>query len=157
MGGIAPLTGIALLCGCVLSGCAADPGAGGGMLFSNAAKVHIYTPEEQANMSTAGTIPTMVAPSELRAYFSNKTPKPTGEVNYCDAGLPALVQARRNEALAAIDEACGGKDQYSIRHEGLGNVKAHYVGSVQLTPSCSRSKVIIFRCSGRQPQPDLRK
>ena len=58
-----------------LSGCAADPGARGGVLFSNAAKVtHIYTPEEQANMTAEGTIPTMVAPSELRAYFENANP-----------------------------------------------------------------------------------
>lgn len=143
----------------MLSGCAVDPGARNGGLFSNAAKVHIYTPEEQANMSAEGTIPTMVAPSELRAYFENakKSTKPTGEVNYCDAGLSSLVQTRRNEALAAIDEACGGKDQYSIRHEGLGNIQARYVGNIQLTPGCNRSKVIIFRCAGVQPKPDMRK
>ena len=143
----------------MLSGCAADPGARGGVLFSNAAKVHIYTPEEQAKMTAEGTIPTMVAPSELRAYFENakKVTKPTGEVNYCDAGLSSLVQARRNEALAAIDEACGGKDQYSIRHEGLGNIQARYAGKIKLTPACNRSKVIIFRCAGVQPKPDMRK
>lgn len=143
----------------LLSGCALDPGARTGGLFSNAAKAHIYTPEEQANMTADGTIPTMVAPSELRAYFENakKATKPTGEVNYCDAGLSSLVQSRRNEALAAIDDACGGKDQYSIRHEGPGHIKAHYAGNIQLTPSCNRSKVIIFRCSGAQPKPDMRK
>lgn len=143
----------------VLSACAIDPAASKGGLFSNAARVHIYTPEEQANMTVDGTIPTMLTPSEIRASFKNagKVSKPTGEVNYCDAGLPALVQARRNEALAAIDSACGGKDRYSIRHEGLGNIKARYAGSIQLTPGCSRSKVIIFRCSGEQPKPDMRK
>jgi hypothetical protein len=142
----------------LLSGCAMDPGARGGM-FSNAAKAHIYTPEEQANMSSAGTISTVLLPSEIREAFKNarNETKPTGEVNYCDAGLAQLVQTRRNEALAAIDEACGGKEQYSIRHEGLGNVKARYLGNFQLTPNCTRSKVIVFRCSGTQPQPDMRK
>ncbi len=142
-----------------LVGCAIDPNAGGGMFSSNAAKAYIYTPEEQANMTAEGTIPTMLTPSEVKELFANKKKitKPTGDVNYCDAGLSSLVQARRNQALAAIDEACGGKDQYSIRHEGLGNVKARYVGNVQLTPSCNQSKVIIFRCSGAQPKPDMRK
>lgn len=142
-----------------LSACAVDPGAGGGLLNSNAAQAYIYTLEEQENMTENGTLPTMMTPSEVEAMFArkDKITKPTGEVNYCDAGLSALVQARRNEALAAIDAACGGKDQYSIRHEGPGNVKARYVGSLQLTPSCARSKVIIFRCNGEQPQPDMRK
>ena len=142
-----------------LAGCAADPGAKDGGMFSNAAKAYIYTPEEQANMTSKGVGSTMLLPSEIREAFKNakKETKPTGEVNYCDAGLSQLVQARRNEALAAIDEACGGKDQYSIRHEGLGNVKARYVGNFQLTPSCTRSKVIIFRCSGAQPKPEMRK
>jgi hypothetical protein len=142
-----------------LSGCALDPNSGGGMLTSNAAKVHIYTPEEQAGMTTSGTIPTMLTPSELRAHFENagKVTKPTGEVNYCDAGLAQLIQARRNEALAAIAQACGGESQYQIRHEGLGDVKARYLGNLKLTPSCNRSKVVIFRCTGTQPKPDMRK
>ncbi len=142
-----------------LASCAVDPNAGGGMFSSNAAKVYIYTPEEQAEMSPNGTIETMITPSEIRERFKNagKITKPTGEVNYCDAGLAALVQARRNEALASIDQACGGKDQYSIRHEGPGNIKARYLGNVQITPNCNRSRVIIFRCNGEQPKPDMRK
>ncbi|MBX9612303.1 MAG: hypothetical protein K2X51_11845 [Burkholderiales bacterium] len=141
------------------AGCAADPGGSGGLLSSNAAKVYIYTPEEQAGMTPEGTMETMMTPSEIRERFKNagKVTKPTGEVNYCDAGLPQLVQSRRNEALAAIAEACGGDDQYRIRHEGLGNVKARYLGNFKLTPSCTRSKVIIFRCNGVQPKPDSRK
>ena len=142
-----------------LAGCAADPIGRGGIFSSNAAQVYIYTPEEQANMTAEGTIPTMLTPSEVKELFANKKKitKPTGEVNYCDAGLSSLIQARRNQALAAIDEACGGKDQYTIRHEGLGDVKARYVGHLQLTPSCARNKVIIFRCTGAQPKPDMRK
>ena len=142
-----------------LAGCAIDPNAGGGAFSSNAAKAYIYTPEEKANMSDRGTIPTMLTPSEIREFYKNagKDTKPTGEVSYCDAGLAQLVQSRRNEALAAIDAACGGKNQYSIRHEGEGAPKARYVGNFQLTPSCTRGKNIIFRCSGVQPKPDMRK
>lgn len=149
----------ALLIAIPLSGCALDPNAGGGVLTSNAAKVHIYTPEEQAGMTESGTIPTMLAPSEIRAHFENagKVTKPTGEVNYCDAGLAQLIQARRNEALTAIAQACGGETKYQIRHEGLGDVKARYVGNLKITPSCNRSKVVVFRCTGAQPKPDMRK
>ena len=110
-------------------------------------------------MSAEGTIETMITPSEIRERFQNagKITKPTGEVNYCDAGLAQLIQARRNEALAAIDEACGGKDQYQIRHEGPGNIKARYIGNVKIGTDCNRSKVLIFRCTGVQPKPDMRK
>ncbi|MCP5281234.1 MAG: autoinducer binding domain-containing protein [Rhodoferax sp.] len=79
------------------------------------------------------------------------------EAEYIDAGLGALIQARRNEALGAIAEACGGPDSYRIRREGLGNVKARYVGNFQLTPSCNRSRVIVFKCTGAEPKPVLRK
>lgn len=149
----------ALLLALSLSGCALDPNAAGGILTSNAAKVYIYTPEEQAGMTESGTIPTMLTPSEIRAHFQNagKVTKPTGEVNYCDAGLAQLIQARRNEALAAIAQACGGETKYQIRHEGLGDVKARYVGNFKITPSCNRSKVVIFRCAGAQPKPDMSK
>lgn len=143
----------------VLAGCAFDPNAGGGVLTSNAAKVYIYTPEEQAEMTAEGTIPTMTTPSEIRERFKNagKVTKPTGEVNYCDAGLAQLIQARRSEAFAAVNAACGGKDQYEVRHEGPGNIKARYVGNIKVGTNCTRSKVIIFRCQGAQPKPDMRK
>jgi hypothetical protein len=145
-----------LLAAAALSGCA---GGVDNTLFSNAAKAYIYTPEEQAGMTPEGTIPTMITPSEIRERFMNagKVTKPTGEVNYCDAGLSQLIQARRNAALAAIDDACGGKDQYKIRHEGPGGVKARYLGNVKLTPGCTRSTVIVFRCDGAQPKPDVSK
>ena len=152
-------TSFRLMLALILSGCAFDPNAGGGAFTTNAAKAYIYTTDEQAGMTPEGTIPTMLTPSEIRAHFenANKVTKPTGEVNYCDAGLAQLVQMRRNEALAAIAEACGGETSYQIRHEGLGNVKARYLGNFHLTPSCTRSKVVIFRCSGAQAKPDMRK
>ena len=152
---MAGLCGVAM----IMSGCAVDPNGGGGMFNSNAAKAHIYTPEEKAGMNAEGISGQILLPSEVRAYVENKNKvsPPTGEVNYCDAGLGALVQARRNEALAAIADACGGPESYRIRREGPGIVKARYVGSFQLTPSCNRSKVIVFKCSGAEPKPDTRK
>ena len=151
-----------LLIGAGLTGCAGG-GAGGfdSLNFSNAAQVHLFTPEEQNAMTAEGTIPTMLAPSEVRAHFekirAGKNTKPTGVVTYCDAGLAQLIQARRNQALAAIDGACGGQNQYEIRHEGLGNLKVRYAGNLQVGASCTRSKEIIFRCSGVQPKPNLKK
>jgi hypothetical protein len=137
-----------------ISGCAADPNAGGGILTSNAAKVYVYSPEEQAGITPEGTIETMITPSEIRERFKNagRVTKPTGEVNYCDAGLPLLVQSRRSEALAAVAEACGGQDKVQVRHEGPGNLQARYLGNIKLTPGCTRSRVVIFRCTGAQPK-----
>jgi len=142
-----------------LSGCASGSGGIDSALFSNAAKVHIFTPEEQANMTADGAIPTMVTPSEIREYYKNagKITKPTGAVNYCGAGLSALVQSRRNAALAAIDGACGGKDQYAIRREGSGYIQASHVGNVRIGGDCNRPMSIYFRCNGVQPKPEIRK
>jgi hypothetical protein len=140
-----------------LSGCAGDPMGAGGAFSGNAAKAYIYTPEERAGMNGEGITGAIILPSELKEYMKNRTAPPTGEVNYCDAGLSQLVQARRNEALASIAEACGGDSKYTIRREGAGSVKARYAGNFQLTPSCYRSKVIVFKCSGKEPTPDMRK
>ena len=139
----------------VISACAIDPNSAGGLLTANAAQVHLYSAEEQAGMTASGTIETMITPSEIRERFKNaaKITKPTGEVNYCDAGLAQLIQSRRSEALSAIAVACGGQDRYEIRHEGLGNVQARYLGNIKLTPGCTRSRVVIFRCLGAQPKP----
>jgi hypothetical protein len=142
-----------------LSGCALDPNAGGGLLTTNAAKAYIYTPQELENMAPDGSMETMMTPSEMRERLKNagKVTKPTGEVNYCGAGLAALVQSRRNEALAAIAQACGGNEQYSIRREGPGSLKERYLGNIKLTPGCTNPQAIVFRCSGVQPKPDMRK
>ena len=140
-----------------LSGCATTAGGIDGALFSNAAKVHIFTQEEQAKMTADGAIPTMVTPSEVREYYKNasKITKPTGAVNYCGAGLSSLVQSRRNAALAAIDGACGGKDQYAIRREGSGYIEVSHVGNVRIGADCNRPMSIYFRCNGVQPKPNM--
>ncbi len=150
-----------LFVGAGISGCAGGAAASfDSANFSNAAQVHIFTPEDQNSMTAEGTLPTMLAPSEIRAHFekirAGKNTKPTGVVTYCDAGLVQLIQARRDQSLAAIDGACGGKDQYEIRHEGLGHLKARYAGSIQVGASCTRSREIIFRCNGVQPMPNPR-
>ncbi|WP_424191742.1 hypothetical protein ACMYR3_09840 [Ampullimonas aquatilis] len=142
-----------------LAGCATGSGGFDSVNYSNAAQVHIFTPEEQAQMTPEGTIETMITPSEIRERFKNagKVTKPTGVVNYCGAGLAQLVQSRREAALAAIDGACGGKDQYSVRNEGPGNMIASHAGDVKIGSSCTRSMAIIFRCNGAQPSPDIKK
>jgi hypothetical protein len=136
-----------------LSGCASSID---GANFRNAAKVHIFTPAEQSAMTPDGAIETIIAPSEIRERFKNagKVTKPTGAVNYCGAGLSPLVQSRRDSALAAIDGACGGKDQYSIRREGPGNMEVSQVGNVRIGASCTRPMSIYFRCTGAQPKPE---
>lgn len=143
----------------LLSSCATGAGGFDSINFNNAAKVHIFTPEEQSNMTADGAIPTMVTPSEIREYYKNagKITKPTGVVNYCGAGLSSLVQSRRNAALAAIDGACGGKDQYSIRREGPGYMEVSHVGNVKIGGDCMRPMSIYFRCNGVQPKPEIRK
>ncbi|MDI1342230.1 hypothetical protein [Polaromonas sp.] len=151
-----------LFVGGALSGCAGGVAGGfDGVNFSNAAQVHIFTPEEQNAMTAEGTSPTLLLPSEVRAHFekirAGKNTKPTGVVTYCDAGLAQLIQARRDQALAAIDATCGGKDQYEIRHEGLGNLKTRYAGNFKVGASCTRSKEVVFRCNGVQPKPNLSK
>lgn len=153
------LPAAALVVICLLSGCATSAGGVDSLLFSNAAKVHIFTPEEQANMTADGAIETMITPSEIRERFKNagKVTKPTGAVNYCGAGLSSLVQSRRNAALAAIDGACGGKDQYAIRREGSGYIQASHVGNVRIGGDCNRPMSIYFRCNGVQPKPEISK
>lgn len=110
--------------------------------------VHIYTPEEQAGMTSDGTIATMVTPSELRKHFENagKVTKPTGYVSYCNAGL--LSGSARSEALKAIDGACGGNGQYTI----LRAVPMLDAVNTAVGTSCNRSEMIVFRCNGMQPK-----
>ena len=118
------------------------------VMFGNASKVYIFTKAEQDQMSEDGSILTMVTPSELKAYFQNahKITKPTGAVNYCGSGMSALVKSRRENALEAIDKACGGKNNYSIRSERPGFVAASKVGSLQIGSECNKPLAIYFRC-----------
>lgn len=155
------LTPILLFIGIALAGCATGSRSIDSVLFNNATKVHIFTPEEQEQMAADGAIPTMLAPSEIREHFekirAGKITKPTGAVNYCGTGLSSLIQARRNAAIEGIDEACGGKDQYTIRREGSGYMEVSHIGNIEIGPNCTRPMSIYFRCNGIQPKPEIRK
>jgi hypothetical protein len=140
-----------------LSGCAIDPNGAGGLLNANASKPYIYSDAEKRGMSSDGFSNRIILPSEIKNYMTNKESPPTGEASYCDAGLAQLIQSRRNETLAAIAEACGGPDKYNIRRDGPGSVRARYFGNIQLTPSCTRGHVIVFKCTGAEPKPDMGK
>ena len=134
-----------------LAGCASSVDS---VMFSNAAKVYLFTPEEQAQMTPDGAIETMITPSEIRKRFQNagKVTKPTGAVNYCGSGLAQLVSSRRNSALEAIDGACGGKDNYTIRRESSGYIEVTRAGQVRIGADCNRPIAIYFRCNGAQPK-----
>ncbi|WP_339526998.1 hypothetical protein [Pseudomonas sp. EA_35y_Pfl2_R111] len=127
---------IALFAAIALAGCASSQ------------NVHIYTPEEQAGMTTDGAIATMLTPSELRGHFENagKVAKPTGHVSYCNAGV--MSGSARGDALATIGGVCGGANQFTIvRAVPMLDAVSTAVGT-----SCTRSEMIIFRCDGVQPK-----
>lgn len=59
----------------------------------------------------------------------------TGEVTYCDAGLSTLVESRRKEAFAIINDTCKG-DNYTITGESPGH-----------SASCTLDRTIVFKCN----------
>lgn len=71
----------------------------------------------------------------------------TGEVRYCQAGLPHLVQARQQQAYEAIAKTCGGKDRYEIRGELMSDATGSLLGvTVQCVGNAGRA--IVFKCTG---------
>ncbi|MDO9205071.1 hypothetical protein [Methylotenera sp.] len=130
----------------LLSSCATGAGGFDSINFNNAAKVHIFTPEEQSNMTSDGAIPTMITPSELveLSKSAGKVAKPTGHISYCNAGL--LSRSARSDALKAIDGACGGKGQFTI----VRAVPMLDAVNIAVGVSCTRSEMIIFRCNSAQ-------
>ena len=63
----------------------------------------------------------------------------TGELRYCSAGMPALVQARKKSALSAIAQACGGEDNYAFTGELITDATATFMD-------------IAVKCKGPQPR-----
>lgn len=121
------LMGVVMLAGC--AGGTSNP------VFNTAApKATIFSASENANRS---------AP-EFGA---------TGEVRYCGAGMPPLVQERKKNALAAAAQACGGDNHYAITGESpTDNAPATFMGvAVQCTGFAGR--IIYFKCKGPQPKP----
>ena len=116
----------------VLAGCA---GGTSNPIFNTAAqKAYIYSASENTNRSVPG--------------FGA-----TGEVRYCGAGMPPLVQERKKNALAAAAEACGGENNYAITGESqTDDAPATLMGvAVQCTGFAGR--IVYFKCKGAQPRP----
>ena len=118
----------------LLSACAG--GTGNPIFNSSVKKAYIYSPVEVKALG-------------LGAKFA----KATGEVRYCAAGMPALVQSRKSEALAGIAEACGGKDKYAIIDElQTDGATGKFMGvDVQCTGFAGR--IVYFTCKGVKPRP----
>lgn len=102
---------------------------------SSVKKAYIYSPHENQEMGT---------PDVMRGA--------TGEVRYCQSGLPQLIAARQKEAYAAIAEACGGEDQYTIRGELMADASGPLIG-VDFKCTGNSGRAIIFKCKGKKPQP----
>ena len=116
----------------ILAGCA---GGASNPVFNTAAqKAYIYSASENTNRSAPG-------------YGA------TGEVRYCGAGMPPLVQERKKNALAAAAQACGGENNYAIIDEvQTDNAPATLMGvAVQCTGFAGR--IVYFKCKGTQPRP----
>lgn len=117
-----------------LAGCA---GSTSNPVFNSAAEqAYIYSPSE--NTRRMGQPPAMVGA--------------TGEVRYCSAGMPALVQARKKNALSAIAQACGGENSYAITGELMTDATGTFLG-VAVKCEGNAGRAIVFKCKGAQPRP----
>lgn len=116
-----------------ISGCA---GSTANPIFnSSAEKAHIYAPGE----------------ARMLGLGSNYS-RATGEVRYCASGMVQLVQARKQEALAAVAQACGGESNYSVIGELQADATGKFMGiDVQCVGNAGRA--IYFKCSGENPTP----
>lgn len=70
----------------------------------------------------------------------------TGEVRYCQAGLPQLVKARQEQAYAAIARTCGGKDRYVLRGEMISDATGRFLG-VSMGCTGNAGRAIVFECT----------
>lgn len=117
-----------------LAGCAG--GTSNPVFNSSAEQAYIYSPAENANR--VGQPPAMAGA--------------TGEVRYCSAGMPALVQARKKNALSAIAQACGGEANYAITGELMTDATGSFMG-VAVKCEGNAGRAIVFKCKGAQPRP----
>ena len=120
-----------LLVAGLVSACAG--GTANPVLNTSVKKPHIYAPGE------AGTL-------GLPPAFS----KATGEVRFCSAG--AVGEARRQEALKAVAEACGGEDKYSVISELMADATGSFMG-VDVKCAGNSGRAIYFICKGAKPAP----
>lgn len=115
-----------------LTGCASTANP---VFNSSVKKAYIYSPHENKEMGT---------PAMMRDA--------TGEVRYCQGGLPQLIKARQEEAYKAIAEACGGSDKYVIKGELMSDASSPIMG-VDFQCTGNSGRAIIFKCTGKKPQP----
>ena len=115
----------------LLAGCA---GTANPVFNSSVKKARIYAPHE--NRGGLGVPPIVVGA--------------TGEVRYCQSGLPSLVAARQKEAYAAIAQACGGEDRYNIRGEMMADATGSFMG-VDVQCQGNSGRAIVFACKGGKP------
>ena len=52
----------------------------------------------------------------------------TGQISYCDAGLAFQVKSRKEQAYAAIAQACGGDDKYVVQGDLSSGGSAKKIG-----------------------------
>lgn len=116
----------------ILTGCASTANP---IFNSSIKKAYIYSPHENKEMGT---------PALMRDA--------TGEVRYCQSGLPQLIKARQQEAYKAIAEACGGQDKYMITGELMADSSNSFMG-VRMQCVGNSGRAIIFKCTGKKPQP----
>jgi hypothetical protein len=116
----------------VVTGCASTANP---IFNSSVKKAYIYSAYENQEMGT---------PDIMRGA--------TGEVRYCQGGLPQLVKARQKEAYDAIAEACGGDDQYIITGELMADASSPFMG-VDFQCVGNSGRAIIFKCKNKKPQP----
>ena len=110
------------------SGCASP----GNPVFNASVKpAHIYAPHEKRG---GFGVPDLVVGA-------------TGEVRYCQAGLPQLVKARQQQAYIAIAQACGGDSQYTIRGEMMADATGSMMG-VDVKCAGNAGRAIVFVCKG---------
>lgn len=121
---------LALMGACLLAGCAG--GASNPVFNTSAQKAYIYSQYENSSGVAKGA---------------------TGEVRYCGAGMPPMVQQRKDTALAAAAQACGGENKYAVLGESqTDDAPATFMGvAVQCTGFAGR--IVYFKCKGAQPQP----
>jgi hypothetical protein len=112
-----------------LGGCV---GTANPILNSSVAKPHLYAPHEKQ--------PGFGVPQEMVGA--------TGEVRYCQSGLPALVKARQQEAYAAIAQVCGGEEQYSVRGVLMADATGSMMG-VAVKCAGNSGRAIVFQCKGK--------
>ena len=72
----------------------------------------------------------------------------TGEVRYCQAGGPQLVQERQQQAYAAIAKVCGGTDRYAIRGELMSDATGSMCG-VNFKCVGNAGRAIVFKCKDK--------